>query len=254
MRSIPAPLARVLCGAALLALAPHPAAALVSKPSSTSFHLFPNKAFKSCFTNAGSTAKVDVTVTRGARRDSMVVTMSGFKPGLDFDLFTVQNSPQKADGTANPSFTNFGLAWYQSDIHVKDDGTATAAIKTNPTNMRSALKRSVSPTKNPTTLRPTAVYPIIPVSSARWVVISGSLRGRTNTTVPLVALLAFVLKTQTQQHNESAGRKRSCHDCKMGCHVASGTSGPARSRTKDSMNFRSGVLLATRIAQRRLSK
>src|SRR5262249_15780392 len=42
----------------------------------------------------------------------------GFKPGLNFDLFTVEHSPQLADGSPDPNFQNFGLAWYQSDIHI----------------------------------------------------------------------------------------------------------------------------------------
>src|SRR5262249_20409589 len=42
------------------------------------------------------------------------------KQGLNFDLFTVENSPQQADGSPNPNFVNFGLAWYQSDVHIDD--------------------------------------------------------------------------------------------------------------------------------------
>jgi hypothetical protein len=38
---------------------------------------------------------------------------------LAFDLFTVQHSPFRADGTKDPAFTgSFGLAWYQSDIQI----------------------------------------------------------------------------------------------------------------------------------------
>ena len=69
-------------------------------------------------------------MTRGARNDTLTLTLAHFKPGLNFDLFTVEKSNQQADGSPVPGFTNFGLAWYQSDIHVKSDGTSTTTIRT----------------------------------------------------------------------------------------------------------------------------
>jgi hypothetical protein len=49
----------------------------------------------------------------------LILDLDGFKPGLQFDLFTVQHSPFRADGTKDPAFTgSFGLAWYQSDIEI----------------------------------------------------------------------------------------------------------------------------------------
>ena len=99
-----------------------------AKPHQITFQLFPNTKFEPCLANG--TPTVQVVVTRGRLRDSMAVTLSQFKPDLNFDLFTVENSPQNADGSPNPNFTNFGLAWYQSDIHVGADGTAKTTIKT----------------------------------------------------------------------------------------------------------------------------
>jgi hypothetical protein len=52
------------------------------------------------------------------------------KPNLAFDLFTVQNNNLLSDGTLDPAFTNFGLAWYQSDIQASRLGTAKASIQT----------------------------------------------------------------------------------------------------------------------------
>jgi len=50
----------------------------------------------------------------------------GIKPGLAFDLFTVQRSPFLSNGTKDATFTgSFGLAWYQSDIEIgrrRDEG------------------------------------------------------------------------------------------------------------------------------------
>jgi hypothetical protein len=104
-----------------------PAARVVS---SKSFHLFPNKAFLKCAQASGHTARVSATVTRGSQNDTMTLSLSGFKSHLGFDLFTVQRSNQNADGTPVSGFTSFGLAWYQSDIHIHSDGTGKVTIKT----------------------------------------------------------------------------------------------------------------------------
>jgi hypothetical protein len=116
-------------GAAALAL---PALALSAggPPKSTTFNLFPQTSLVSCLKAPGQTPAVTATVTRGKLTDSMVMKLSGFKPGLDFDMFTIQNSPQKADGSPVAPFAGFGLAWYQSDVHVSSDGTGSVKIKT----------------------------------------------------------------------------------------------------------------------------
>ena len=73
----------------------------------------------SCLQPAGKTATAKATVTRGAVNDTLKLTLSGFKPNLGFDLFTVQlNAPP------------FGLAWYQSDIETNSSGAATVTIHT----------------------------------------------------------------------------------------------------------------------------
>ena len=46
----------------------------------------------------------------------MCVVLRNFKRNLNFDLFTVERSNQLANGQPVQGFTNFGLAWYQSDI------------------------------------------------------------------------------------------------------------------------------------------
>jgi hypothetical protein len=96
----------------------------------TTFKLFPNTATVACARAPGQTAKITATVDRGTRNDQMTLNLSGFKPGLNFDLFTVQNSNQQADGSPVPGFTTFGLAWYQSDVHVGSTGTSKVVIKT----------------------------------------------------------------------------------------------------------------------------
>jgi hypothetical protein len=72
----------------------------------------------------------DVTVTRGNLNDFLFLRLSNIKPGLAFDLFTVERSNLLANGTPDPNFKNFGLAWYQSDIQVDSSGNAFTVIKT----------------------------------------------------------------------------------------------------------------------------
>jgi len=77
-----------------------------------------------------TTPRATVTVTKGSLNDTLVIRLEHFKPGLDFDLFTIQNSPLQSDGTADSTFTNFGLAWYQSDIKIGPLGYGSVKINT----------------------------------------------------------------------------------------------------------------------------
>jgi hypothetical protein len=71
-----------------------------------------------------------VSVQRGELNDTLRLRVHNLKPGLNFDLFTVQRSNKLADGSADPTFKNFGLAWYQTDVHADEDGDASVTIKT----------------------------------------------------------------------------------------------------------------------------
>ena len=62
--------------------------------------------------------------------DGLFLRGSNIKPGLAFDLFTVENSQLLANGTVNPDFKNFGLAWYQSDLEANNEGEMRASIRT----------------------------------------------------------------------------------------------------------------------------
>lgn len=107
------------------------AAGAASPPSDTTFSLFPNPTTLACLRDASGTAPTaTVAVHRGGLSDTLTIDLAHFKPGLDFDLFTVEKSNQQADGSPAPGFTSFGLAWYQSDLHVRSDGTGTAKLKT----------------------------------------------------------------------------------------------------------------------------
>jgi hypothetical protein len=100
-------------------------------PDEISFNLTPNAKFIQCMASdpLGPPPVAKVTVSRGTANDVMVVEMRNFKPGSAFDLFTIERTNLKSDGTADPDFKTFGLAWYQSDIHVGSDGRAEAVVK-----------------------------------------------------------------------------------------------------------------------------
>lgn len=95
------------------------------------FVLHPNPKFVSCLGVAGGPAPVaHVTVTRGKLNDTLTISAQNIKPGLAFDMFTVERSALLFDGTPDPNFTNFGMAWYQSDLQANSQGKFTATIKT----------------------------------------------------------------------------------------------------------------------------
>ena len=125
--------ARVFAAAATLVFAGSMglASATTSKPDKTTFRMFPQGAFLDCLRPSphARTPRVYVTVERNDLNDTATLELRGFKPHLDFDLFTIQHSPQTANGTPDPN-PSVGLAWYQSDLHVKSDGTGRARIRT----------------------------------------------------------------------------------------------------------------------------
>jgi hypothetical protein len=104
---------------------------LAAQSKKIEFDLHPNPGVVACLgTKNGPTPTAHVTVTRGPLNDTLVIRAKNIKPHLAFDMFTVQRSSLSPDGTVDPNFTNFGLAWYQSDLHADDDGKFTATIKT----------------------------------------------------------------------------------------------------------------------------
>jgi hypothetical protein len=98
------------------------------------FNLRPNPKFVNClaqFPGDGSRQPwVQATVTRGWQNDTLTLTGKNIKPGLTFDMFTVEHSPLRADGSPDPAFGNFGLAWYQSDLNTSNQGQVQVQIKT----------------------------------------------------------------------------------------------------------------------------
>jgi hypothetical protein len=96
----------------------------------TVFNLTPQQKVLSCFAQPGYTPTAQVIVQRGTDNDVLILRAHHLKPNLAFDLFTIQNSNLLADALPNPNFTNFGLAWYQSDLQADSNGNVDIAIKT----------------------------------------------------------------------------------------------------------------------------
>jgi hypothetical protein len=79
---------------------------------------------------SGVTPLANVTVAQGPLADDLIISASGIKPGLAFDLFTVQNSNALSTGALDPAFKNFGLAWYQTDLEANSSGQIFATLHT----------------------------------------------------------------------------------------------------------------------------
>ena len=95
------------------------------------FRLVPQAKFLACLqASATKTPKGIVTVTRANLRDILTLTIKNIKPHLNFDLFTIENTNLLPNGSVDPNFVNFGLAWYQTDVHADFTGTGQVTIKT----------------------------------------------------------------------------------------------------------------------------
>jgi hypothetical protein len=98
------------------------------------FNLVPNPQFINCLAQFPGDARraptAEVTVTRGKLNDELDLHLHNIKPGLAFDPFTVQHSSLTADGKPDPAFTNFGFAWYQSDLEANAQGDGEVSIRT----------------------------------------------------------------------------------------------------------------------------
>lgn len=73
---------------------------------------------------------VEVTVVRGAQNDTLSLRGRNIKPGLGFDVFTVEHTPLAADGSPDLGFRGFGLATYQSDLQADHEGRVRATVRT----------------------------------------------------------------------------------------------------------------------------
>jgi hypothetical protein len=94
------------------------------------FALSPNPAEINCLGQSPSVApSASVVVREGDINDDLTIHASNIKPGLGFDMFTIQNSNLLSNGSVNPAFKNFGLAWYQSDLEADSQGVIAATVR-----------------------------------------------------------------------------------------------------------------------------
>jgi hypothetical protein len=117
----------------ILALASTLCAASATHAQETmkTFPLFPETKFLSCFAGSPAvTPTATVMVQRDGPRDRLVLTAEHLKPYLKFDVFTVERTNLQAGGKLSPTFTNFGLAWFQSTLHADATGHATTTLLT----------------------------------------------------------------------------------------------------------------------------
>jgi hypothetical protein len=112
-------------------------AAGVNPPSSddmVTFDFAPNPKFLGCLAqypdDADHPPSVHAVVVRGDQNDGLFLFGNNVKPGLQFDMFTVENGSLDANGDPIPNFSNFGLAWYQSDLEADKRGNMRVAIRT----------------------------------------------------------------------------------------------------------------------------
>ena len=96
----------------------------------STFQLVANPKFLTCLSASKGTPIAKVTVSAGKQNDTLTLSLSHVKPNLGFDLFTIQRTNLLANGTVDPNFTNFGLAWYQSDVQADKRGNAKVTIQT----------------------------------------------------------------------------------------------------------------------------
>jgi hypothetical protein len=98
------------------------------------FAFQPNPKFLKCLAaypdDPNRAPYVEAIVVRGSLNDGLFLSGRYVKPNLKFDMFTVEHSQLLADGTVDPAFANFGLAWYQSDLEANDNGAMRANIRT----------------------------------------------------------------------------------------------------------------------------
>jgi hypothetical protein len=98
------------------------------------FELTANPAFVKCLArypeDRDQQPVVEVTVVDGEQNDALFLRGRNIKPGLGFDMFTVERTSLRSDGSPDPAIKTFGLAWYQSDLATSDRGRLRASIRT----------------------------------------------------------------------------------------------------------------------------
>lgn len=151
MKSFPHVSGLVALGLAAL----QPNLAHASGPTAAHFALQPNPKFVRCLAaypdDPSRPPTAEVFVQQLKLNDRLAIRLKNVKPGLKFDMFTVERSPLTSTGTVDPNFIadgGFGFAWYQSDLQINADRTSSETqIRTILVNQIFGLdqKRGVQP-------------------------------------------------------------------------------------------------------------
>jgi hypothetical protein len=108
-------------------------AKLVLGQDVVSFELQPNPKFLSCLArfpdDPNRRPSVRAAIVRGSLDDELFLVGKNIKPNLPLELFTVEHTPLRTDGTVDPGFSRFGLAWYQSDVEADESGVLGLRIR-----------------------------------------------------------------------------------------------------------------------------
>jgi hypothetical protein len=100
-----------------------------SPPAQTTFDFTVNETVNPCLSDNGATPPVaSATVTRGAQNDKMVLTVTGLKPNLKFDLFLLQRSNLDAKAAPVTGFAGFGLASFLTAMQADYTGTISVTV------------------------------------------------------------------------------------------------------------------------------
>jgi hypothetical protein len=97
------------------------------------FELQPNPQFLKCLArypdDPTRRPSVRAAIVRGSLDDELFLVGKNIKPNLRLELLTVQHTQLRGDGTVDPGFVHFGLAWYQSDLEADDNGVLGLHIR-----------------------------------------------------------------------------------------------------------------------------
>ena len=97
------------------------------------FSLRPNPKFLKCVAQyPGDPTRrpaVRAMIVRGSLEDELFLIGRYIKPNLAFEMFTIEHSQLLPDGTVDPSFRNFGVAWYHSHLEVNQNGVLSANVR-----------------------------------------------------------------------------------------------------------------------------
>ena len=120
-----------LIAAAALLMPSLALAQTATPPAEAAFTLAVDEAFNPCLSANGATPpEAVVRVKRGPLADTLTINIVGVKPGLTFDLFTLQRSNLDAAGAPVAGFAGFGLATFVSALQSDSDGSIHATLKT----------------------------------------------------------------------------------------------------------------------------